>query len=165
MQYLTQADEIRSIITKIASTKTLWLDTETADWQSPNPRVSLIQMLAEPEDVTGDRAYIIDVLDKPELVAYFVDQIMANPKIEKVFHNANYDVKFLGKEQAQNVTCTWKMAKKLQKKSADIKQLPNLKLKTLAEELCQFSNVDKSEQGSDWARRPLSEKQLQYAKD
>jgi S-DNA-T family DNA segregation ATPase FtsK/SpoIIIE len=103
-------------------------------------------------------------LDKPDLVAYFVSQIMADPKIEKVFHNANYDVKFLGKEQAQNVTCTWKMAKKLKKKSSDIKQLPNLKLKTLAEELCNFSDVDKSEQASDWGRRPLSEKQLQYAK-
>ena len=165
MPYLTKSDEIRSIITKIASAKTLWLDTETADWQSPNPRVSLIQVLAEPTDLTGDRAYVLDVLDKPEVVAYFVDQIMADPKIEKVFHNANYDVKFLGKEQAQNVTCTWKMAKKLKKKkSSDILQLPNLKLKTLAEELCNFSNVDKSEQASDWGRRPLSEKQLQYAK-
>jgi ribonuclease D len=115
MQYLTKAEEIRSIITKIASAKTLWLDTETADWQSPNPKVSLIQVLAEPEDLTGDRAYVLDVLDKPDLVNYFVDKIMADPKIEKVFHNANYDVKFLGKEQAQNVTCTWKMAKKLKK--------------------------------------------------
>ena len=120
MQYLTQAEEIRSIITKIASAKTLWLDTETADWQSPNPKVSLIQVLAEPEDLTGDRAYVLDVLDKPEVVAYFVDQIMADPKIEKVFHNANYDVKFLGKEQAQNVTCTWKMAKKLKKRNLPI---------------------------------------------
>ncbi|HEY9638694.1 MAG TPA: ribonuclease D, partial [Coleofasciculaceae cyanobacterium] len=164
MFYLTKSDEIRSIITKIASAKTLWLDTETADWQTPNPRLSLIQVLAEPKDFIGECAYIIDVLDKPELVAYFVDQIMANPKIEKVFHNASYDVKFLGKEQAQNVTCTLKMARNLQWKSADIKQPPNLKLKTLAEELCQFSDVDKSEQGSDWGRRPLTEKQLQYAK-
>jgi S-DNA-T family DNA segregation ATPase FtsK/SpoIIIE len=56
------------------------------------------------------------------------------------------------------------MAKKLKKIASEIKELPNLKLKTLAEELCHFSNVDKSEQASDWGRRPLSEKQLQYAK-
>ncbi|HEY9905239.1 MAG TPA: DNA translocase FtsK [Candidatus Sericytochromatia bacterium] len=164
MFYLTKSDEIRSIITKIESAKTLWLDTETADWQTPNPRLSLIQVLAEPKDVTGECAYILDVLDKPEVVSYFVSQIMANPDIEKVFHNANYDVNFLGKEQAQNVTCTWKLAKKLKRIASEIKELPNLKLKTLAEELCHFSNVDKSEQASDWARRPLSEKQLQYAK-
>ena len=115
MSYLTKSDEIRSIITKIASANTLWLDTETADWQTPNPRLSLIQVLAEPKDVTGECAYILDVLDKPDMVTYFVSQIMANSNIEKVFHNANYDVKFLGKEQAQNVTCTWMMAKKLKK--------------------------------------------------
>jgi S-DNA-T family DNA segregation ATPase FtsK/SpoIIIE len=115
--------------------------------------------------LTGDRAYVLDVLDKPDLVAYFVSQIMADPKIEKVFHNANYDVKFLGKEQAQNVTCTWKMAKKLKKKASEINELPNLKLKTLAEELCHFSDVDKSEQASDWARRPSQRKAATVCQD
>jgi ribonuclease D len=85
MPYLTKADEIRSIITKFASAKTLWLDTETADWQTPNPRLSLIQVLAEPKDVTGECAYILDVLDKPELVSYFVSQIMANPTLKRSF--------------------------------------------------------------------------------
>ena len=164
MSYLTKVDDIRTTINKLSSAKILWLDTETADWQTPNPKISLIQALAAPTNLTGDYAYVLDVLDKPEVVAYFVDQIMANPEIEKVFHNATYDVRFLGKELAQNVTCTWKLAKKLKKKSPEIKQLSNLKLKTLAEELCNFSNVDKSEQSSDWGRRPLSEKQLQYAK-
>lgn len=164
MPYLTTTDEIRSIIPIIASAKTLWLDTETADWQTPYPRLSLIQVLAEPTDMTGDCAYILDVLDQPDLVTYFINQIMVNPNIEKVFHSAKYDLKFLGQEQAQNVTCTWKMAKKLKKTSAEIIRLPNLKLKTLAEELCNFSNVDKAEQASDWGQRPLTQKQLQYAK-
>ncbi len=166
MTYLTKTDEICSIITKVASAKTLWLDTEVADWQTPNPRLSLIQVLAEPTDLRGDRAYILDVLDKPDLVASFVKQIMANPEIEKVFHNASFDVKYLGgKEQAKNVTCTFKMVKKLTKQSRpNPLQVSNKKLKTLAEELCNFSNVDKSEQASDWGRRPLTEKQLQYAK-
>lgn len=164
MHYLTKLDEISLIIAQLTSAKTLWIDTETADWQTSSPRISLIQVLAEPTDLTGKHAYVIDVLDKPELVTYFVNQIMVNPEIQKVFHYAGYDIRFLGKEQARNVICTWKMAKKLKKKSVDIQQLPNLKLKTLAEELCNFQNVDKSEQSSDWGRRPLSEKQLQYAK-
>lgn len=166
MPYLTKNDDICSLITKIASAKTLWLDTEVADWQTPNPRLSLIQVLAEPTDLRGDSAYVLDVLDKPELVTDFVNQIMANPEIEKVFHNASFDVKYLGgKEQAKNVTCTFKMVKKLTKPSRpNPLQVSNKKLKTLAEELCNFSNVDKSEQASDWGRRPLTEKQLQYAK-
>ena len=162
MQYLTEAADIRALISKLALAKILWLDTETADWNNPSKcRVSLIQVLADPRDLTGDRVYILDVLNKLDLVTYFVNQIMVNPKIEKIFHNASYDLRFLGKEQAQNVTCTLKIAKKIPKA---ILQVPNLKLKTLAAELCHFSNIDKEEQGSDWGRRPLSEKQLQYAK-
>ncbi len=116
MPYLTKTDEICSIITKIASAKVLWLDTEVADWHTPNPRLSLIQVLADANDLIGDAAYVLDVLDKPDLVMYFVSQIMVNPNIEKVFHNASFDVKYLGgKEQAKNVTSTFKMVRKLTK--------------------------------------------------
>ncbi len=163
--YLTQATDILSLITQIASFKTLWLDTEVADWHTPNPRLSLIQVLADATDLRGDCAYVLDVLDKPDLVAYFVNQIMVDPKIEKVFHNASFDLKFLGDKQAQNVTCTFKMVKKLtKKKRANPLQVSNKQLKTLAVELCQFSDVDKEQQRSDWGQRPLTEKQLQYAK-
>lgn len=164
--YLTQSADIYSLISKITSHTILWLDTEVADWRSPNPRLSLIQVLGDPTDVTGDSAYILDVLDKPELVTYFVNQIMANSDIEKVFHNASFDVRYLGgKEQVKNITCTFKMINKLTKKSRrHLLNVSNKKLKTLAVELCQFSNVDTEEQQSDWGRRPLSEKQLLYAK-
>lgn len=161
MHYLTEATDIQLLIAEITSAETLWLDTETADWINPNKcRVSLIQVLADSEDLTGDRVYILDVLDKPKLIADFVNKIMLDPNIQKVFHNASYDLRFLGK-QAQNVTCTWKMAKKI---PANLLQVPNLKLKTLAAQLCHFSNIDQEEQGSDWGRRPLTEKQLRYAK-
>ena len=166
MSYLTQAADIQVFINQIASVKTLWLDTEVADWQTPNPRLSLIQVLAEPNDLTGDAAYILDVLDKPDLVAYFVNQIMANPQIEKVFHNASFDVRYLGgKEQAKNITCTFKMVNKLTRKHrSDRLNVSNKQLKTLAVELCNFSEVDKGEQQSDWGQRPLTEKQIKYAK-
>ena len=166
MPYLTQTADIQALINQIASVKTLWLDTEVADWQTPNPRLSLIQVLTDPNDLTGDAAYILDVLDKPDLVAYFVNQIMANPEIEKVFHNASFDVRYLGgKEQAKNITCTFKMVNKLTRKHrSDRLNVSNKQLKTLAVELCNFSEVDKGEQQSDWGQRPLTEKQLKYAK-
>ena len=154
MNYLTEATEIQALITKLTSHKTLWLDTEVADWNTPKPRLSLIQVFT-------NYAYILDVLDKPDLVTDFVAKIMANPKIEKVFHNASFDLKYLGKELAQNVTCTYKLAKKIGRSRLGTS---NLKLKTLARELCQFSDVDTEEQRSDWGQRPLSEKQIKYAK-
>ncbi|MBW4619417.1 MAG: ribonuclease D [Cyanosarcina radialis HA8281-LM2] len=161
MMYFTDAEDIQELIASYAQMPRLWVDTEVADYQTRKPRLSLIQVLHHPEDLTGDRVAIFDVLDRPELVADFIDSIMANSAIEKVFHNANYDLKFLGKPAAQNVTCTWEMAKKI---PYYLLPLPNLQLKTLAEKLCLFSSVSKAEQTSDWGQRPLTDRQLYYAK-
>jgi S-DNA-T family DNA segregation ATPase FtsK/SpoIIIE len=161
MTYLTHSSDIRSCINQLTTHSILWLDTEVADWQTSNPKLSLIQVLAEPNDRTGDLAYILDVLGQPDLVQLFVEQIMLNEEIEKVFHNAAYDLAYLGGNQAQNVTCTLKMARRISKKKLGIS---NRKLKTLASELCQFTDVDVAEQKSDWGKRPLSPNQLIYAR-
>ena len=160
MPYLTAANDIKALIAKFAQAKILWVDTEIADYKS-NPRLSLIQVLADSTDSTGDATFLLDVLDKPELAKDFISQIMVNPDIEKVLHNASYDIRFLGNDDAQNVTCTLKMARKI---PAYILPLPNRQLKTLIETLCGIAYVDKTEQSGDWAKRPLSEKQLEYAK-
>jgi len=160
MHYLTEASEIYNQISQLSLSKTLWIDTEIADWYTDKPKLALIQVLADYTDLTGESAYIFDVLDKPDLAVYFINQIMVNSQIEKVFHNAGFDLKYLGKELAQNVTCTLKIARKITK---EVLQTTNLKLKTLAAELCQFSHVDAEEGTSDWGKRPLTQKQLNYA--
>lgn len=160
MPYLTAANDIKALIAKISQAKILWVDTEIADYKS-NPKLSLIQVLADSTDSTGDATFLLDVLDKPELAKDFINQIMVNPDIEKVLHNASYDIRFLGNDDAQNVTCTLKMARKI---PAYILPLPNRQLKTLIETLCGIAYVDKTEQSGDWAKRPLTQKQLEYAK-
>ncbi len=161
MFYVTQASEIQAIITQLTSHQILWLDTEVADYDTPFPKLSLIQVSVEPLDLAGDNVYILDVFQKPDVVKYFINQIMANANIEKVFHNSSYDLQFLGKIQAQNITCTLKIARQISRNRLGTS---NLKLKTLAKELCNFTNVDEEEGRSDWGRRPLSQKQLDYAK-
>ena len=160
MPYLKSADEISSLIAKYTQTSTLWLDTEVADYDTRNPRLSLIQVLDDCNDLTGESVYILDVLEQPEVVIEFIDKIMINSSIEKVFHNAKYDLRFLGKKKAENVTCTLEMAKKI---PHYILPLPNYKLKTLAIELCHFQDIDKQQQSSDWGIRPLTEEQIEYA--
>ncbi len=160
MHYLTEASEIYKQISQLSLSKTLWIDTEIADWYTNKPKLALIQVLADYTDLNGESAYIFDVLDKPDLAVYFINQIMVNSQIEKVFHNAGFDLKYLGKELAENVTCTFKIARKITK---EVLQTTNLKLKTLAAELCNFSNVDAEEGSSDWGKRPLTQKQLNYA--
>ena len=79
-----------------------------------------------------------------------------------MFHNAAFDLRYLGQEKAQNVTCTYKIAQKISKSSLGTS---NLKLKTLAVELCQFSHheINLEPQRSDWRKRPLDAQQLHYA--
>ena len=160
MPYLTSAREISSLVMEYTNSPTLWIDTEVADYKSKNPRLSLIQVLDDAKDMSGDRVYLLDVLDQPDIVGDFISQIMLNPAIEKVFHNASYDLKFLGNKKAQNITCTLEMAKKI---PYYILPLSNYQLKTLAVELCKFNNIEKQEQSSNWGKRPLSEEQIEYA--
>lgn len=170
MPYFTSASDIKARIAEYTKAKVLWLDTEVADYKTDSPRLSLIQVLDNSSEVRGDAkalqqfaesVSIFDVLDQPSLVAEFIEKIMLNPAIEKVFHNASYDLNFLGKKKAKNVTCTWELAKKI---PYYLVPLPNFQLKTLAETLCHLPVVDKTEQGSDWGRRPLTPNQLFYAK-
>jgi ribonuclease D len=160
MPYLTTVSEILSIVAEYTKTQTLWIDTEVADYKSKNPRLSLIQVLDDPQDMSGERVYLLDVLDKPDIVKEFIDQIMVNPSIEKIFHNANYDVRFLGNKKVRNITCTLEMAKKI---PYHLLPASNYQLKTLAAKLCHFHNIDKQEQTSDWGQRPLREEQIEYA--
>lgn len=112
MPYLTSAREISAIVAEYTNAKTLWIDTEVADYKSRNPRLSLIQVLDNPQDMSGDRVYLLDVLDQPNIIAEFIEKIMINSAIEKVFHNASYDLKLLGNKKAKNITCTLDIAKK-----------------------------------------------------
>ena len=160
MPYLTSAREISAIVAEYTNAKTLWIDTEVADYKSRNPRLSLIQVLDNPKDMSGDRVYLLDVLDQPNIIAEFIEKIMINSVIEKVFHNASYDLKFLGNKKAKNITCTLDMAKKI---PYYLLPLPNYQLKTIATSLCSFNNIEKQEQTSDWGKRPLTEEQIEYA--
>ena len=111
--YLTQPEAILASIAQYQEKNTLWLDTEVADYQTNKPRLSLIQILDDSTDLKGEKVTILDLLDKPELIHCFINDIMVNPQIEKVLHNAKYDLSFLGKSKAKNVTCTLKIAAQL----------------------------------------------------
>lgn len=161
MVYLTNTEEIKDVILDLQEADILWLDTEVADYKSKKPRLSLIQVLAYPHCLDGSRTYIFDVLDNDEIVQFFIEQIMKNNEIKKVFHNAKYDLKFLGQEVANNTFCTLECAKKIPYYLLPVKKYS---LKALTEHLTHFTDLSKEEQGSDWGIRPLTTEQLNYAK-
>lgn len=161
MSYLTEPDQIQAAIRDLSTLPILWIDTEVADWWTPHPKLSLIQVLGQPDDASGETAILLDVLDQPNLVELFIAQLMTDAQIEKVFHNASYDLRFLGRSLAQNVTCTLKLARRLPR---SVLGTTDCKLKTLAKELCGFTQVDQAQQASNWGQRPLSQDQLLYAR-
>ena len=161
MPYLQNPDDILAAIARLKYAPILWVDTEVADFRSKQPHLSLIQVSANSADLTGEQVLILDVLDRPELVEHFISEIMANEAIAKVFHNAAFDRKYLGKTKAKNIICTLELAKKIPYYLAP---KPDNSLKSLAEHLCHFPKVDKELQGSEWGDRPLSDAQLEYAK-
>lgn len=160
MLYLTKQDDIKEIILDLCEVDYLWLDTEVADYNTKNPQLSLIQMLAHPDNLDGSRTYLLDVLGKPELIEFFIEQIMKNQEIIKVFHNAKYDLKFLGKTKAKNVICTLELAKEI---PYYLLPVSSYSLKNLTEYLTQFKQISKEQQTSNWGTRPLSFPQLKYA--
>lgn len=161
MLYFTEIDKVKDLVNEYSKRQLLYLDTEVADYNTRKPKLSLIQILDNFTDVSGDSVCILDVLEQPKIAEIFIEEIMFNSAIEKVFHNSSYDLKLLGKTKAKNVSCTLEIAKSI---PYYLLPVPNLQLRTLAEKLCYFPNIDKTEQSSDWGQRPLTESQLQYAK-
>ncbi|MEM8637847.1 MAG: ribonuclease D [Cyanobacteria bacterium P01_G01_bin.54] len=162
MPYLSDPNEMKAAIATFAQASQLWLDTETADYKSKNPRLSLIQVLivAADESISPERVWVLDVLEQPAIVEEFIEGVMGNGAIAKICHNESYDRRFLGKERAQNLICTLKLAKAIPQ---HLLPVANHQLKTLVEYFAIANHPDKTEQGSDWGQRPLTPSQRQYA--
>ena len=153
----TRAEDFRRLVREWAWSPELWIDTETADWQTPHPRLSLLQVRT-PEG----RIHVVDILapgTREVLDTAFIPDVMANPAIRKWAHSASFERRYLGGAAVQNLHCTVALAR-----SIPYHRLPVRKL-TLAA-LCGHlfgAALDKSHQKDDWGVRPLSDDQLAYA--
>lgn len=104
------------------------------------------------------QSWIIDALAMEDLGP--VKALMENEAVEKVIHNAFFEEQMLGKHgiRIHNVFDTLHRSRSRHKKSTGLSH----KLGDVCErELGIF--LDKSNQTSDWTRRPLEEDQLRYA--
>jgi len=63
----------------------LWVDTEIADFLTRNPRLSLIQVLDDPSDQTGENVSILDVLDQPEVVDILLTKSCSTQRLKRSF--------------------------------------------------------------------------------
>ena len=151
MQFITEQGALDAACARLAGADFVAVDTEFLRETTYYPKLCVVQM-AGPEDVV-----VVDAL-APGLDLAPVFRLMADEGVLKVFHAARQDIEIV-----------WHRAQLIPHPVFDTQ---------VAAMVCGFgeavsydqlvrrltgAQIDKSSRFTDWARRPLSERQLDYA--
>jgi ribonuclease D len=138
------------MVEDLATQPRLAVDTESNSLHAYREQVCLIQFSTPQKD------YVIDPLALDNVTA--LGPIFSNPHVEKIFHAAEYDLICLRRDfdfQVEHLFDTMHAARVL--------GYPYVGLDNLLAEKFRFE-MDKRHQKADWAVRPLSNAQLDYAR-
>lgn len=153
--YITKQEDLNSLTKLIKSAKIIALDTEFTRQTTYYPVLSLIQVAVK-NSAGEQESFIVDCLTKIDLSEML--SIINDPQIIKILHSSAQDLQIfhhLSSQIPQGIMDTQIMA--------NFCGLGfNVGYSHLVETFCQRT-LDKKEQNSDWQRRPLSTKQLEYA--
>jgi len=147
---LETEDSINNFVSKISSTNTIGLDTEFVRIRTYYPKLCLVQISSNLG--TG----CIDCLQGNNLKKVW--QLIFNPKRLKIVHSARQDLEilFLIKNQIpENIFDT-------QIGAALLGYPPQVGIKQLLKDELNIA-ISKTETRSDWSKRPLDLKQIEYA--
>jgi len=135
----------------IASTREIAVDTEGASFHRFLDRIYLLQLS------TPAHTSIIDPLSVPADTLAPLGALLADPNVETVFHDADYDLRLLHQDYG------WTVRHIFDTRVAA--QLLGLKAFGLAALLERYVGVklDKKHQRADWSMRPLPRDMLDYA--
>jgi ribonuclease D len=138
-----------ALIARAIATGRVALDTEAASFHRYHDRVYLVQLTA------GGETSVIDPLTLDSLAPLVA--LLANPAVEKVFHDADYDLRLLYHEFRFS-------AKRLfdTRIAAQLLGEPSIGLGALLQ-LYFGLTPDKRFQRADWSARPLTDGMLEYA--
>jgi len=151
MNLITTTDDLAAFCKPLANAEFIAVDTEFMRERTYWPKLCLAQV-AGPEDAAAIDA-LAEGIDLSPL-----DELMANPKVLKVFHAARQDLEIfylrmnkvpapLFDTQVAAMVCGHGEAASYE---------------SLATRLAK-AKIDKSSRFTDWSRRPLSERQITYA--
>ena len=157
MRIVENNDQLAAFLAELAGAPYVTLDTEFLRDQTYYPKLCLIQMAAPPNANGPGAEGIIDPLAPGLDLTPFYD-LIKRPEIVKVLHAARQDIEIfflqggvlphpLFDTQVAAMVCGFGDAASYE---------------TLARRLAQVE-IDKSARFTDWSRRPLSKRQLEYA--
>ncbi|MGJ3240237.1 MAG: ribonuclease D [Anaerolineae bacterium] len=148
-QYIDTASAFQMLIGDIAQQDQIAVDTESNNMYAYHGQVCLIQLSTREQD------YIIDPLSLTDIQPLGV--ILADERIEKIFHAAEYDLICLKRDfnfEVHNLFDTMAAARLI--------GIKKFGLGNLLEDYFGVQ-VDKSHQRDDWGKRPLPKDSLIYA--
>jgi ribonuclease D len=149
VQYLDTTEQVELFLDDMMGVRELALDTEGASFHRFIDRIYLLQIS------TRERNAIIDPL--PIGAPARLGEILEDPNVEVVFHDADYDLRLLHQDYGWHVNNIFD--------TRIAAQLLGMKSFGLAALLEQFFGVqlDKKHQRADWSLRPLTPGMLDYA--
>jgi len=150
---LTEKEELRALVRRAMDVDAVGIDTEFVWEKTYYPQLGLIQISLSNED-----CYLIDPLAIDDLT-YF-GQLLSDTSVVKIFHDAPQDLAILS-------AATGSIPKNIfdTRIGAGFAGLPStLSLANLAKELLDIK-LTKGQTRTDWLRRPLKKKQIEYGLD
>jgi ribonuclease D len=141
--------ELESLFVRLRAAPLLAVDTEAASFHRFIDRVYLLQISSR------DETAVVDPLAIDSLAP--LAEVLADPAVEIVFHDADYDLRLLDREygfRATNIFDT--------RVAAQLLNEPGVGLAALLEKYLSV-RLDKRFQRADWSARPLSPEMLEYA--
>ena len=149
LDYLDTADDVDVFLASITGAQAVALDTEGASFHRFVDRIYLLQLS------TRERSAIIDPL--PIGAPARLGALLEDPKVEVVFHDADYDLRLLHQDYGWHVTNIFDT-----RIAAQLLGLTAFGLAALLEKYFGLK-VDKKHQRADWSMRPLTPSMLDYA--
>jgi ribonuclease D len=149
VRLIDRQEELDHFLGQIAAEPLLAVDTEAASFHRYRDRVYLLQISSR-----SDTA-VVDPLGLTSLERF--GALLADPAIEIIFHDGDYDLRLLELEygiRAANLFDT--------RIAAQLLNEPGVGLAALLEKYLGV-RLDKRFQRADWSARPLTEDMLQYA--
>jgi ribonuclease D len=149
VELIETPDALSGLFGDLSSETLLAVDTEAASFHRYRDRVYL------PQVSSRRRTAVLDPLAVRDLGA--LGQLLADPQVEIVFHDADYDLRLLEQEYGFRATRLFDT-----RIAAQLLNEPGIGLAALLEKYFGVK-LDKRYQRADWSARPLSREMISYA--
>ncbi len=148
--WVSQPSELKHLADELRTQPRAAVDTESNSLHAYREQVCLIQISTPRHD------YLVDSIELTELDA--LAPFFANPRIEKIFHAAEYDVICLHRDYGFRFNTLFD--------TVIAARILGHKVIGLGDLLAEYFNVEvnKQFQKSNWGKRPLTGEQIDYAR-